>query len=145
MAITVSTYNEFAKHIIEAAFSATAYEPDLSMYCGSGDAFTAADNTLALVANGWTLMNAFGWTNPRALAETITTQTTNDGRCDYDNLTVSAVGGTIQGDIAVVFDNNEASDEPSQHVDFGENKSADAGTDFIITWDGTGLWNFTVT
>ena len=69
---------------------------------------------------------------------------TNDAKLDANDVSVAAVGGAIgPADAAVVY--AKSLNKPLIYIDFGEIKSADAGTDFKITWHADGIITWTYT
>jgi len=70
--------------------------------------------------------------------------TTNDAKLDAADITVTATGGAIgPADAAVIY--AKTLNKPLVYIDFGEVKTADAGTDFKITWNASGIITWTYT
>ena len=142
MAVTVSLYNHTARLLANG--SSPAADTFRVMLCTSAT-LAAANTTLAGItkaevatANGYTAGGA-------ALANvTISTVTTNDARFDADDATWSATGGAITASYAIVYNDSDADDPPLAFIDFGESRSASAGTDFKVVWSTNGIFEWTV-
>lgn len=60
---------------------------------------------------------------------------------DADDVTWTAAGGTIGvADGAIIYDDTHASDALVCYIDFGQDESAGAGTDFKITFNASGIF-----
>jgi hypothetical protein len=140
MAVTISLYNHTAKLFADGSNAAAdTYKVKL---------FTAATfnatHTTETAAGGTEVANGNGYTTGGAtLANvTVSTVTTNDAKFDADDVTWTAGGSTLSASYARVYNSTDST--PLAFIDFGESKSAGAGTDFLIQWDSTGIFTFTV-
>lgn len=142
---TITLYDHTAKKFADGSFAVgdtykvklySALTPDTShttlaavdgagTEATAGTGYTAGGATLAGVA--------------------VTTVTTNDARFDANDVTWSATGGSISATHAVLYNDTEVDDPPVAYIDFGGTETAGSGTDFIITWNASGIITFTVT
>jgi hypothetical protein len=143
MAITISLYNHTAKLFADGSFiPGDTYKV---MLCTAAT-FNAADTTLAGVTktevasgNGYT-------TGGQALASVaVTTVTTNDAKFDATDLTWAASGGSIAASYAIIYNDTDVNDPPVAFIDFGGSESAVDGTNFILVWNASGIFTWTVT
>ena len=142
MAVTISLYNHTAAKFADGSFAAAdTYKVKLL----TAATFDATHTTLAGTA-GTESTTATGYTaGGQALASVaVTTVTTNDAKFDADDLTWSASGGAITASFAILYNNTEAADPPVAFIDFGGSESAGDGTDFIIVWNASGIFTWTV-
>lgn len=146
MAVTVSLYNHTTAKFADGSF-AVGDTYTINLY----SAFThdATATTKAGAESGATqLTTANGYTqNSKNLANVaVSTVTTNDAKFDADDVTWTASGGDIgPARYALVYNNTDTDDPPVLSIDFGENKTANTGTDFKITWNASGIVTFTYT
>lgn len=143
MAVTISLYNHTAKRFAEGSnVPGDTYKVNLY----SAFTFDATATTKAAAETGATqLSTANGYTqNDKALASVAVTQTGNDAAFDAADVTWTATGGAIAAMGALVYNDTDTDDPPLAWIDFGETKTADAGTDFKIIWDAAGIVTFTV-
>ena len=137
MAVTVSLYNHTSKLLLERGIGDT-YKVRLV----SAGSFNATHTTLSgtgatevTQANGYT-------TGGATLANiTVSTVTTNDAKWDADDVTWNASGGTIVAIAAQLYNSTVANSPPLAWIDFGETKTAAAGTPFQIIWDANGIFS----
>ncbi len=142
MAVTVSLYNHTARLLADG--SNPPGDTFRVMLCTSAT-FSAANTTLAGItktevatANGYTAGGV-------ALANvTISTVTTNDARFDADDASWSATGGAITASFAILYNDSDAGDPPLAFIDFGESRSAGAGTELEIVWSASGIFEWIV-
>lgn len=109
--------------------------------------FNATHTTKAAAESGATqLSTANGYTqNNKALTSvTLNLVTTNDAAFDADDVSWTASGGAI-GPARYALIYNATDDAPVLYIDFEENKTADAGTPFNITFNASGIVLFSYT
>jgi hypothetical protein len=115
----------------------------------SAFSFDATDTTKVLAEGGATqLSTANGYTqNNKALASvTLDLVTTNDGVFDAADVSWTASGGAIgPARYAMIYNDTDADDPPVVYIDLEENKTADAGTPFNITFNASGIVLFSYT
>lgn len=146
MAVTVSLYNHTTKRFADGS-NAVGDTYTINLY----SAFThdATATTKATAEAGATqLSTANGYTqNAKNLTTVaVTTVTTNDAMFDADDVIWTASGGDIgPARYALLFNDTDTDDPPVLSIDFGENKTANTGTDFKITWNASGIVTFTYT
>lgn len=142
MAVTISLYNHTAAKFADGSFvPADTYKVKLL----TAATFNATHTTLA-ATGGTESTTATGYTaGGQALANVaVTTVTTNDAKFDADDLTWSASGGAIVASYAILYNDTDADDPPVAFIDFGGSESAGDGTDFIIVWNASGIFTWTV-
>ena len=142
MAVTISLYNHTAAKFANGSFAAAdTYKVKLL----TAATFNATHTTLA-GTGGTESTTATGYTaGGQTLASVaVTTVTTNDAKFDADDLTWSASGGAIVASYAILYNDTDADDPPVAFIDFGGSESAGDGTDFIIVWNASGIFTWTV-
>ncbi len=142
MAVTISLYNHTAAKFADGSFAAAdTYKVKLL----TAATFNATHTTLA-GTGGTESTTATGYTaGGQALASVaVTTVTTNDAKFDANDLTWSASGGAIVASYAILYNDTDADDPPVAFIDFGGSESAGDGTDFIIVWNASGIFTWTV-
>jgi hypothetical protein len=111
--------------------------------------FNAANTTKAAAESGATqLATANGYTqNDKALASvTLNLVTTNDAAFDAADVSWTASGGAIgPARYAMIYNDTDADDPPLVYIDLEENKTADNGTPFNITFNASGIVLFSYT
>jgi hypothetical protein len=108
--------------------------------------FDATNTTLASVTKT-EVTNANGYTTGGATLANVavTTVTTNDAKFDADDASWSANGGAITASYAILYNDTDADDPPVAFIDFGASESAADGTNFLIVWNASGIFTWTVT
>lgn len=142
MAVTISLYNHTAAKFADGSFAvADTYKVKLL----TAATFDATHTTLA-GTGGTESTTATGYTaGGQALASVaVTTVTTNDAKFDANDLTWTASGGAITASYAILYNDTDANDPPVAFIDFGGSESAGDGTDFIIVWNASGIFTWTV-
>jgi len=142
MAVTISLYNHTAAKFADGSFAASdTYKVKLM----AAATFDATDATLA-DTGGTEATTGTGYTaGGQALANVaVTTVTTNDAKFDADDLTWTASGGAITAEAAILYNDTDANDPPVAFIDFGDTESAGNGTNFIIVWNASGIFTWTV-
>jgi len=142
MAVTISQYNHTAKLLFNKEITFNTLKV---MLLDGTTAFDATHTTLAsATASGTDEVSGNGWT---AGGETIgsvavTLVTTNDAKIDGNDVSKTATGGDIgPAAAAVIYDDTMTSpaDAVLWHIDFGGSETAGVGTDFVITWNASGI------
>lgn len=144
MAVTITLYDHTAKRFAEGT-NASGDTYKLKLY--SALTPSAAHTTLALVdAAGTEATTGTGYTaGGQALANVaVTTVTTNDAKFDADDVTWTASGGSIAAAYGVIYNDTDANDPPVAYIDFGGTQTAGDGTDFLVSWNASGIVTFTV-
>lgn len=142
MAITISLYDHSAKKLVDGSFSTS--DTYKVMLCSSAT-FSAANTTVASITKT-ELSNGNGYTTGGATLSGVTvTQTGNDAAFDANDTSWSASGGTIgPAAAAIIYNDTDANDPPLAFIDFGVNQSAGDGTQFLLSWNASGIVTFTV-
>jgi hypothetical protein len=143
MAITISLYNHTAKRFADGA---NAVGDTYKVKLLTAATFDASHTTLA-ATGGTEVANANGYTTGgETLANvTVVTATTNGAKFDADDVTWTASGGAIAAEFAIIYNDTDADDPPVAFIDFDGSQSAGDGTDFIIVWNASGIFTWTVT
>lgn len=143
MAVTISLYNHTSRRFADGSNAvADTYKVKLL----TAATFDATHATLA--ATGGTEATAgTGYTaGGQALANVaVTTVTTNDAKFDADDLVWTASGGSIVASYAIIYNDTDTDDPPVAFIDFGGSESAGDGTDFIVVWNASGIFTWSVT
>lgn len=146
MAVTAVLYDHTVKKIVDGEF------PDsdtfrINLY--SAMTPNTAHTTLTGVHSAATqLSTANGYTqNSKTVAMTYSTTGTNDAKLDGVDVTWTAAASGAIGPAthALLYDDTQTNDPPLMYIAFGTGKTADAGTDFKITWATGGIVRFTYT
>ena len=142
MAVTISLYNHTAARFADGS---NAVGDTYKVKLLTAATFDATHTTLA-ATGGTEATGGTGYTaGGQALANVaVTTVTTNDAKFDADDLTWSASGGAIEAACAIIYNDTDANDPPVAFIDFGGTESAGDGTDFIIVWNASGIFTWTV-
>ena len=142
MAVTISLYNHTAKLFADG--SNAAADTYKVMLCTAAT-FDATNTTLAGVTKT-EVAGSFGYTTGgQALANVaVTTVTTDDAKFDADDVTWTASGGAITASYAILYNDTDTNDPPVAFIDFGGSESAGDGTDFLIVWNASGIFTWTV-
>lgn len=142
MAVTVSLFNHTAKRFASGENSESdVYK--IALYTAvtpNAAATTLAGITKTEVANG----NGYTTGGATLSSVTVTTVTTNDAKLDAADVAWNATGSGITASYAIIYNSTDANDPPVLLIDFGESKTADAGSDFRIVWDANGIVTWTV-
>ena len=142
MAVTISLYNHTAAKFADGSFAAAdTYKVKLL----TAATFNATHTTLA-ATGGTESTTATGYTaGGQALASVaVTTVTTNDAKFDANDVTWSASGGAIVASYAILYNDTDADDPPVAFIDFDGSQSAGDGTSFLLVWNASGIFTWTV-
>lgn len=142
MAVTISLYNHTAARFADGS---NAVGDTYKVKLLSAATFDATHTTLA-ATGGTEATTGTGYTaGGQALANVaVTTVTTNDAKFDADDVTWTASGGSITASYAILYNDTDANDPPVAFIDFDGSQSAGSGTDFIIVWNASGIFTWTV-
>ena len=142
MAVTVSLYNHTARLFADGTANSGATFQVILCTAATFDATDEAlgDVTYTEVANG------DGYTTGgETLANvTVSTVTTNDASFDADDVSWTASGGPIAADYAILYLADGIDDPPLAFIDFDGTESAGDGTDFLLVWNASGIFTWTV-
>ena len=142
MAVTISLYNHTAKRFADGS---NAVGDTYKVKLLTAATFDATHTTLA-ATGGTEATTGTGYTaGGQALAGVaVTTITTNDAKFDANDVTWTASGGAITASYAIIYNDTDTDDPPVAFIDFGGSESASDGTDFIIVWNASGIFTWTV-
>jgi hypothetical protein len=143
VAVTISLYNHTAKRF---GSGENAVGDTYKVKLLTAATFDATHTTLA-ATGGTEVANANGYTTGGATLSgvAVTTITTNDAKFDADDVTWSASGGSITASYGILYDDSDTDDPPVAFIDFGGSETASSGTDFLIVWNASGIFTWTVT
>ena len=143
MAVTVSLYNHTAARF---ASGANAVGDTYKVMLCTAATFNAANTTLAGITKT-EVASGTGYTTGGATLSNVavTTVTTNDAKLDADDVTWSASSGAIAASFAILYNDTDADDPPVAFIDFDGSQSAADGTDFLLVWNASGIFTWTVT
>ena len=142
MAVTISLYDHTAKRFADGSNAVgDTYKVKLlsaATFDATHTTLTATGGTEATTGTGYTAGGA-------TLANVaVTTVTTNDAKFDADDVTWTASGGSITASYAILYNDTDTDDPPVAFIDFGGSESAGDGTDFLIVWNASGIFTWTV-
>lgn len=143
MAITISVYNHTTARFADGSFIGNdTYKVKLL----TAATFDATHTTLA-ETGGTESATGTGYTadGQDLTGLAVTTITTNDAKFDADDLVWTASGGSISASYAILYNDSDPDDKPLAFIDFGGAESAGADTDFLIVWNASGIFTWTVT
>lgn len=141
MAPTISLYNHTTRLFGNGAFSSShTYKVKLL----TAATFDATDTTLA-ETGGTEVASGNGYTTGGAtlVGVTVTTVTTDDATFDAFDTTWAATGSGITASFAILYNSSVVDSPPMAFINFDGSKIAEAGTNFVIQWDATGIITFT--
>jgi preprotein translocase subunit SecD len=141
MAVTSSLYNATMGDFLKG-LNVEANTYTINLYGGGSFTFTASHSTKAAVdAANTQLTTGNGYTQDgKSLASVAVTVSGNDASFTADDVQWDASGGAIgpaRG--AVIFNSSRTDSPPIVAINFGEQKTADAGVPFKITWSADGI------
>lgn len=142
MAITISLYNHTAARF---ASGANAVGDTYKLKLLTAATFSAAHTTLA-GTGGTEVANGNGYTTGGATLANVavTTVSTNDAAFDADDVAWTASGGSLAAAFGILYNDTDTNDPPVAFIDFDGTKTAADGTNFIVSWNASGIFTFTV-
>ncbi len=143
MAVTISVYNHTTARFADGTNDVTnTYKVKLltvATFDATHASLAATGGTEAATGTGYTA----GGQSLSGVA--VTTVTTNDAKFDANDLAWSASGGPITASYGILYNDSHVDDLPVAFIDFDGSQSAGAGTQFIIVWNASGIFTWTVT
>jgi len=142
VAVTVSLFNHTAKRFADGA-NAVGDTYKVALY--TAVTFDAADTTLAGITKT-EVANGDGYTTGGVALTNVavTTVSTNGAKFDADDASWSATGSGITASYAIIYNDTDADDPPVALIDFDGSEVAGDGTDFLIVWNASGIFTWTV-
>ena len=142
MAVTISLYNHTAKRFAEGT---NAVGDTYKLMLCTAATFDATNTTLAGITKT-EVTNANGYTTGGATlgSVAVTTVTTNDAKFDAADVSWTATDSGITASYGILYNDTDTDDPPVAFIDFGGSESAAAGTDFIVVWNASGIFTWTV-
>lgn len=143
MAITIQTYNHTAKKLLD--LSLYDNRDNFRLVLLSDNVFNAEHTSRDQVTNFDALtFSGNGWSHDGEVLGNLAvhTVTTNDAKIDADDITVSAVGGSIVAKAGVIFVDEGGVGTtltPLWFIDFGETITATDGADFQVVFHSEGI------
>jgi hypothetical protein len=143
MAVTISLYNHTAKRFADGA---NAVGDTYKVMLCTTATFDAADTTLAGITKT-EVVNGDGYTTGGVALTNVavTTVATNGAKFDADDASWTASGGPITASFAILYNDTDSGDPPVAFIDFDGSESAGDGTDFLIVWNASGIFTWSVT
>lgn len=141
VAPTISLYNHTRRLFASGAFAAShTYKVKLL----TAATFDATDVTLA-ETGGTEVSNANGYTTGGVTLTgvAVTTVTTDDAKFDALDAVWSAAGSGITASYGILYNDTVTGDPPVAFINFDGSKFAEAGSNFVIQWDASGIVTFT--
>lgn len=139
--MTIATLYNHTVHRFVTGLNASTDTYKVNLY--SAFSFDAADTTKAAAETGGTqLPTANGYTQDAKELGSVTLAlvTTNDAAFDAADVSWTASGGAIgPARYALIYNDTDADKPPVLYIDFEENKTADNGTPFNITFNASGI------
>ena len=148
MAVSIRLFDHTVPRFVNGAHAeGDTYFVNLYTALTVNDTVAAYTTKAQVDAAGTVLGDGNGYTaDAETLTCTITQITTNDAKVDFADALWTAAGGDIgPAGVAVVFNGTDTNDPPVLAVTFGEDKTANTGTDFKITWHTDGVITFNYT
>jgi hypothetical protein len=142
VAVTISLYDHTAKRFAEGT---NAVGDTYKLMLCTAATFNATNTTLAGITKT-EVTNANGYTTGGATlgSVAVATVTTNDAKFDAADVTWGATGSGITASYGILYNDTDADDPPVAFINFDGSESAAAGTDFIIVWNASGIFTWTV-
>jgi hypothetical protein len=142
MAVTISLYNHTAKRF---ASGENAEGDTYKVKLLTAATFDASHTTLG-ATGGTEVASGSGYTTGGAALTNVavTTVTTNDAKFDADDVTWTASGGPITASFGILYNDTDANDPPVAFIDFDGSQTAGDATDFLIVWNASGIFTWTV-
>ena len=142
MAVTISLYNHTAARF---ASGANAVGDTYKLMLCTAATFDATNTTLAGITKT-EVANGDGYTTGGAALTgvAVTTVTTNDAKFDAADVSWSATGSGITASYGILYNDTDTDDPPVAFIDFDGSQTALDGTDFLVVWNASGIFTFTV-
>lgn len=143
MAITIQTYNHTAKKLLD--LSVYDNRDNFRLVLLSDNVFDASHTSQDQATNfDARTFSGNGWAaaGEPLTGLAVTTVTTNDAKIDANDITVSAVGGSIvaKAGVIVVDEGGVGTTiSPLWFIDFGETITATDGADFQVVFHSEGI------
>jgi hypothetical protein len=142
VAVTISLYNHTAARF---ASGANAVGDTYKLMLCTAATFDATNTTLAGITKT-EVADGDGYTTGGAALTgvAVTTVTTNGGKFDAADVSWSATGSGITVSYGILYNDTDTDDPPVAFIDFDGSQTATAGTDFIVVWNASGIFTWTV-
>lgn len=143
MAVTVNLYNHSAKKFGNGEWAGgDTYKV---MLLDASGTFTATNTVIGDVSANEVTSTEWVAGGETLASVAVTTVTTNDGKFDATDISVTATSDPIGPTLYAVIYNVTDTSALVAHINFDGSKTADTGTDFKITWHADGIFTWTVT
>lgn len=139
MAITVNRYDHTIHRFVSGA---NAVGDTYKLILTTALTFNASHTTLAGITYT-EVANGNGYTTGGiTLSGVEITQVSAGSKFDAADGSWTASGAGMAASGALLFNDTDSGDPPVVAIDFGETKTADAGTDFKVIWPTAGIITF---
>lgn len=139
MAVTINFYDKLAEYVGDSTMDLDGDTFKLELY-DTSHAFDATDTQRSDVSAN-ALATANGYTNPgQALSSVTWVESSGTVTFDAADVTWTASGGSIAASDGVLYDDTATNDELCFSVDFDGNQTAGDGTNFVVSWNASGMW-----
>jgi len=139
MAVTTTIYNHTRALFLSGANS-DADEYRINLYSALPANLTATTKTAA-EASATQIGTSSGYTQNDKIVTgvAVTTESTDDGMFDADDVIWTATGGSIAAGFAMLYNETDGG-IPVLRIDFGGTVTAASGIDFVIRWNAAGIF-----
>jgi hypothetical protein len=142
MPVSINRYNQFPEYFGDNSIDLDGDTFKLELY-NTSHTFTATHNDRAdISANA--LSTANGYTSPgQNLASVTWVNSSGTITFDATDVTWTASAGPIVASDGVIYDDTStspAADLLCYSIDFDGEQTAGAGTDFVVTWNASGIF-----
>lgn len=146
MAVTINFYDKLAEYIGDATIDLDG-DSFYHILLNTSHTFDATDSVRTdistnQIATGAGYTQATGGGTGEALGSPTWVESSGTVTFDADDTTWTASGGSIVSSDCVIFDDTPTSpaDPICFSVDFDGEQTAGDGTDFLISWNGSGIF-----
>lgn len=137
MAVTISLYDHTAKRFADGS---NGVEDTYRLLLCTAATFDATDAALASIAKTESPTGTgYPAGGPALSGVAVSISDTNGAAFSADNVTLSAEGGSIEAEFAVLYNESNEDNAPVAFINFGEPQAAPDGTDFLIIWSENGI------
>lgn len=140
MAVTINRYNQFPEFFGDNSIDLDGDTFKLALM-NSSHTFTATHTQFSDVSAN-DLATGSGYTNPgKDLASVTWVNSAGTITFDAGDVTWTASGGSIgPADDGVLYSDTSTNDLLAYSIDFDGSQTAGDGTDFVVTWNASGIF-----
>lgn len=142
MALTINLYNHTTRLFGDGSFIPDDTYKIMLCTAATFDATntTLADITKTEVADD----NGYTTSGQTLTGVAVTTVATNGAKFDADDVSWTATGGPITASFAILYNDTDTDGPPLALIDFDGVESAVATTDFLVVWNTSGIFTWSV-